>query len=112
MPGGGPGGGSYPVGRGGYPGQSISQPAGPTPTLNQLLQSSGGANPGNSSRYPAPGPPPGSYDPHNPYSKADYNQGPTGWPPPSPRPPISSYAHPPPPPFQQQQPLYRQVRQF
>lgn len=114
-----PGGGGM---GGGVPGQqSISQqPSGQTPTLNQLLQSPGGANAGASGstgghRYP---PPPAGYEhgsyPQNPpnHAKADYSQqGPTGWPPAN-RPPPNSYAHPPPPPFQQQpqQPMYRQVR--
>lgn len=106
--------GSYGVG-----GTSISGPSGPTPTLNQLLQSSGGANAGasgstppSSHRYPPPpGPPTGYEHPqqYNPHSKSEYTPGPTGWPPPpSTRPPINSYGHP--PPFQQQQqPIYRQV---
>jgi len=102
---------------GGMTGQSISQPSGPTPTLNQLLQSSGGANPGASGSTPPhryPPPPPTGYEHPSynvpPHSKSEYTPGPTGWPPPpSNRPPVNSYGHP--PPFQQQQqPMYRQVR--
>ena len=119
----------YPPNPSGMTGQSISQPSGPTPTLNQLLQSSGGAagssgaGPGGAPvmghpRYPPP--PSGGYDHPSynvpPHSKADYPG--SGWPsgpppPPSSRPPVS-YGHPPPPGQHlmqqpQQQPMYRQV---
>jgi len=126
-----PGPGQYPPQmRGAYPpnsaamsGQSISQPSGPTPTLNELLRGGatapgGAAPPGMSHghRYP----PPGGYE-HGSYNgpshgKSEYPPGSSwqGGPPPPPsnsRPPVNSYGHPPPPNYPPQA-VYRQVRRF